>query len=339
MEVRKTNKKLDILKKNNHLESPFISRIEQFNDNYVLYHNEGHYSTLMEISNPILQYSGNANLYYEYHRTFLNISKILGENYILQKQDIFFDAKYKGKQTEDFLSQKYFQHFEGRKYKDVKTYLTITRKIKRGNFFTYNEKYFESFLIKIRKVSDVLKEAKFNPKPLNEREITFLLKRFFSFCFDTENIKFDNFFAGDSDLKIRNKHLKTIPLIDIDEINFPNKIKPYSTENLGYNFPVDLFSFIANVPDVETIVYNQVISISNQKKELMDLEKKKKRHSSVPDPQNEMAVTDIDNALAKIAQDNDLLINSHFSFMIFGTEDANVNASNYIEQALFKSRD
>ena len=167
-------------------------------------------------------------------------------------------------------------------------------------------------------------------------EITFLLKRFLSFCFDTENIKFDNFFAGDSDLKIRNKHLKTIPLIDIDEINFPNKIKPYSTENLGYNFPVDLFSFIANVPDVETIVYNQVISISSQKTELMDLEKKKKRHSSMPDPANEMAVTDIDSALAKIAQDNDLLINSHFSFMIFGTEDANVNASNYIEQALFK---
>ena len=324
------------MKKNNHLESPFIGRIEQFNDHHLLYHNEGHYSTIIEIANPILQYSGDKSLYYEYHSTFLNISKILGENYILQKQDIFFDAEYKGKQSEDFLSKKYFEHFEGRKYKAVKTYLTITRKIKRSNFFTYNHRDFENFIIKVRKVSDVLKESRFNPKPLDEKEITFLLKRFISFCFDTDNVKFDNILAGDSDLKIRNKHLKIIPLIDIDEINFPNKIKPYSTENLGYNFPVDLFSFIANVPDVETIVYNQVISISNQKTELMDLERKKKRHSSIPDPANEMAVLDIESALAKIAQDNDLLINSHFSFMIFGTEDANVNASNYIGQALFK---
>jgi len=317
-------------------EWPFLNDMDEYNDNCIYYHKEGHYSTTMEISNPILQYSGSEDLYYEFHHNFLNILKILGENYILQKQDIFFDAEYKGKQSDDFLSQKYFEHFEFRKYKDVKTYLTITRKIKRSNFFTYNKKAFDDFLIKIRKVSDVLKEAKFKPNPLTKRETTFLLKRFKGFSFDTEIIKFDNYFVGDTDITTRNKHLKIIPLIDIDEVNFPNKIKPYSTENLGYKFPVDLFSFIANVPDVETLIYNQVISIPNQKQELMGIEKKKKKHSSMPDPANEMAITDIDNALAKIAQDNDLLIHSHCSFMLFGTEDANVNASNYIDQALFK---
>lgn len=323
------------MKKNKTFELPFIG-IEQINDIHILYHDEGHYSTIIEISNPILQYSGDDQLYYDYHRTFLNIVKILGEDYILQKQDIFFDAKYKGIKTEDFLSQKYFEHFEGRTYKDVKTYVTITKKIKRNNFFTYNDRDFENYLTKVRKIIDILKDSKYHPKPLNEKETTHLIKRFVGFSFNDENIKITNIGTSNENLKIGDKRLKTISLVDIDEINFPNKILPYTEENYGYNFPVDLFSFIAKTPNIETLVYNQVISVSNQKQELMNLEKKKKRHSSMPDPANDIAVADINNSLESIAKNNDLLINCHFSFMVFGTENGIISATNYIEQALFK---
>lgn len=322
-------------KKKKNIESPFIGMevIKGFN---ILYHEEGHYSTIINISNPILEFSGDEKLYYEYHRTFLNIIKILGENYIVQKQDIFFDQTYSGKVPEDFLSKKYFEHFDGRKYKENRTYLTITRKIKRSNFFTYNEKEFDSFITKIKKVFDVLKENKFVPKVLNQKETTFLTKRFVSLSFDSNIIRMDNIKAGDEDLKINSKTLKILPFIDIDEINFPNKIQPYRMENIGYDFPVDLSSFISKTPNVETLVYNQIISISNQKQELMNLEKKRKRHTSMPDPANNIAVNDIDMALASIAQNNDLLVNCHFSLMLYGSDDDVVNASNYIEQSLFK---
>lgn len=321
--------------KKKNIESPFIG-MEEISDFNIIYHEEGHYSTIINISNPILEYSGNEKLYYNYHRTFLNIIKILGEDYLVQKQDIFFDQKYEGKKSEDFLSQKYFEHFKGRKYKANKTYLTITKKIKRSNFFTYNEKEFTTYLTKVKKVFDVLKEAKFMPVALNKKESTFLTKRFISMSFKDSIIKMDNVKSSDENLKINSKTLKILPLIDIDEINFPNKIQPYSVENIGYEFPVDLCSFISKTPDVETLIYNQIISISNQKKELMNLEKKKKRHSSMPDPANDIAVNDIEMALAHIAQNNELLINCHFSLMLYGSSDAVVNATNYVEQSLFK---
>ncbi len=323
------------MKKDKSFQSPFIG-IEEIQGVSVLYHNEGHYSTVLEIKNPILQYSGDETLYYEYHRTLMNIVKILGENFILQKQDIFFDQTFKARTSKDFLSQKYFEHFQGRKYKEYKTYLTITRKVKRSAFFTANEKDFENFLTKIFKIIDVLKDAKFFIEPLSSKAVSELLKRFSGFSFNDATIKRDNIEASKENLRIRSKVLKTISLIDIDEINFPNKIKPYSIENLGYHFPVDLCSFISKTPDVETIIYNQVISIPNQKQALSNLERKKKRHASMPDPANDLAVKDIELALENIARNNELLVNSHYNIMVFGKENDVINALNYIDLALSK---
>jgi len=317
-------------------ESPFIAPLEVIKDCTLLYHREGHYNTTFKIHNPILEFSGDEQLYYDYHRTITNIIKILGEDFILQKQDIFSDQYYKGKKTEDFLSQKYFNHFDGRYYKKLETYITITRKVKRGNFYVFNQKEFDSYLSKTKKVFDVLSEAKFNPIRLSISENVMLIKRFVSMSFKNNVPKMDNIKAGDEDLRINSKVLKVLPFVDIDEVNFPNKIKPYSIDNIGYDFPVDLCSFISKIPNVETIVYNQIIDISSQKKELMNLEKKRKRHTSMPDPANNIAVEDIDDALKHIAQNNELLINCHFSLMLYGTEDAVANATNYVEQSLFK---
>lgn len=323
------------MRKGKSFESPFIG-IEEIDGISVLYHNEGHYSAVLEIKNPILQYSGDENLFYDYHRTLMSIVKILGEKYILQKQDIFFDQTFKGKTSEDFLSQKYFEHFEGRKFKEFKTYLTITRKIKRNSFFTANERDFENFVTKIHKVIDVLKDARFYIKPLNPKETSLLLKKFSGFSFNDTTIKRDNIEASRENLRIRSKVLKTISLIDIDEINFPNKIKPYSIENLGFPFPVDLCSFISKTPYVETVVYNQVISIPNQKQILSNLERKKKRHGSMPDPANDLAVKDIDLALENIARNNELLVNSHYNIMLYGNETDVTNGLNFIDLALSK---
>ncbi len=321
--------------KNKAFELPFIGQ-EKIDGLNILYHTEGHYSSIIKISNPIIEYSGNDRLYYDYHRVFSNILKVLGEDYILQKQDIFYDQKYnKPNQNDDYLSQKYFENFKGRNYKDIKSYITITRKVKRSKFFTYNKKEFEEFLNKTEKIYSIFDDNGFNPKKLNKKETTLLIKKYVSFSFKDKYINIDNFDAGSDKIKIRDKYLKTLSLIDIDEINFPSEIRPYSEKNIGYSFPVDLLNFLVDTPNIESLIYNQVISISNQKSELMNLERKKKRHSSMPDPANKLAIEDIEMALNSIAKDNELLIDSHYSIMMYGDKANLTTATNYLDSYLF----
>lgn len=321
--------------KKNKLELPFIG-IEKQGDFQIVYHEAGHHSTVFEISNPILEFSGDKEIYYTYHNLFNNIVKIIGEGYIIQKQDIFFDNLFQGtSKHKDYLSEKYFENFKGRKYKTIKTYLTITKTIKRGNFFTYNDKDFKNYVNKINKVYDLLKDNHFLPHFLNEKEVTFLFKRYLSFSFTDSRIKLDNLKAEAEKLTIRNKTLKSVNLIDIDQINFPGTIKPYITKNIGYEFPMDLMSFLSSDNDIETLIYNQVISIPNQRAAKNALERKKKRHVSMPDPANDIAVKDIDNVLENIAINNDLLIKSHFSLMLYGVEQEVETAFNSLEASLF----
>ncbi|MCG8226384.1 TraG family conjugative transposon ATPase [Tenacibaculum finnmarkense] len=322
------------MKKNKTFNLPFIG-MEEVSEYNIYYHEEGHYISTFEIVNPILTYSGNSEKYYQYQRVFTNIVKNLGDDFIVQKQDILYTTKYKGKDHKDYLSQKFFDNFKGREYKTIKSYLTIIKTVKRGNMFTFNEKEFNNFINKVNKVFELLKSEKFKPKKLSEKDLTILLKRFLSFSFSEELPKLDNIKSTDEHLIIRGKTLKTISLIDIDEINFPSQIKPYSIEDLGYDFPRDLFSFLSETPSIETLVYNQVIQIPNQKTEINGLERKKKRHTSMPDPANVIAVSDIDDVLYNIAKNNDLLVNSHYSLMLYGKEEDVTYATNFLESALF----
>lgn len=322
------------MKKNKTFNLPFVG-IENISGYNVCYHEQGHYITTFEIVNPILTYSGNREKYYQSHRVFTNIVKNLGDDYILQKQDILFTSYYEGRTHKDYLTQKFFDNFQGRQYKAIKSYITIIKTVKRGKMFTYKKKDFDNFINKINKVFELLKDEKFQPKKLSEKDLTILLKRFLAFSFSEKLPKLDNIKASKEDLQVRGKVLKTISLIDIDEINFPSQIKPYSVEDLGYEFPRDLFSFLSETPNIETLVYNQVIKIPNQKSEINGLERKKKRHTSMPDPANHIAVEDIDNVLHNIAKNNELLVNSHYSLMLYGSNEDVTYATNFIESALF----
>lgn len=56
----------------------------------------------------------------------------------------------------EYLSDAYFNYFEGRPYTECRTYLTITQEGKKGRFSQYDEKKWNDFLIKLRKVIDQL---------------------------------------------------------------------------------------------------------------------------------------------------------------------------------------
>jgi conjugation system TraG family ATPase len=101
-------------------------------------------------------------------------------------------------------------------------------------------------------------------------------------------------------------------------------------------FPVDFMSFLFKVPGADVIVFNQVIEIPNQVVTLRKLEQKKKRHSGIPDPANQLCVEDIDLLLNDVARENKLLVNCHFNILVAASAAAIQKAVNFVENSLFQ---
>lgn len=96
--------------------------------------------------------------------------------------------------------------------------------------------------------------------------------------------------------------------------------------------PVDLLSHIDSIPGAETVIYNQMIFMPNQKRELSLLDKKKNRHSSIPNPSNEMAVEDIKRVQEVIARESKQLVYTHYNLVVCTDIDTDIQkCTNHLE--------
>ncbi|MFD3002661.1 TraG family conjugative transposon ATPase [Pontibacter toksunensis] len=319
--------------KNKHFTLPYIGIDRDVHD--ILYHEAGDHSVVVRITNPVLQYAADVDAYTNFHYVFSNIVRLVGSGYTLQKLDIFARKQFKGRASSDFLSQKYNEAFAGREYRDITTYLTLTRDVKRSAFFTYEAKDFKAFQRNITKVVELLESKGFLPHVLVEKEIKALISRLLAFNFSDEVYGLSNFSATEEGIKSGKKTIKSISLVDVDEINFPASITPHTDVNLGFNLPVDLLHFLHKIPATDCVIYNQVIQIPDQRGEVNKLIAKRKRHTSIPDPANDLAVEDIDRVMADIARENQLLVHGHFNILVSAQEQHIDRAVNYIESALF----
>lgn len=101
--------------------------------------------------------------------------------------------------------------------------------------------------------------------------------------------------------------------------------------------PVDLMSHVTKIPGASTVVYNQIIYIPNQRKELAALEKKKNRHASMPNPSNLIAVEDIKQVQDIIARENKMLVYGHFNMIVCCPADTDMQKpTNQLENAFNK---
>ena len=81
-------------------------------------------------------------------------------------------------------------------------------------------------------------------------------------------------------------------------------------------------------------MYNQVIFLPNQKRELSLLDKKKNRHASIPNPNNQMAVEDISRVQEVIARESKQLVYTHFNMMVAVDADTDLQkCTNHLENA------
>ncbi|WP_207423775.1 TraG family conjugative transposon ATPase [Desertivirga brevis] len=306
----------------------------------VLYTMGGEFSVVFELKNPVLQYTPDPDLYENFHLLMLNLVKILGEGYIIQKQDLFVRDSFQGRESEEFLTQKYNQHFRGRCCIRLKTYLVITRRVRKGAFFVYDGNALNQFHEHIAKVWDLLGSAGIDCRLLEDAEIDTYLKRLMALDFTSGNIVLNNFRSTPSQLESGTKAIRIISLVDSETVDLPESVSPYTLRSEGTelrNFPCDNMTFLATVPQADIVLYNQVIEIPPQQSTLHKLELKKKRHSGVPDPANLLCVEDIAKLLGDVARDNQLIVYAHFSIAVSSPLELIDKAVNYIESALFQN--
>ena len=307
--------------------------------NTVLFSARGDCSVIIEVENPVQQYCTDADQYFAYTDVLNNIVQTLGEGYALQKQDIFSKQSYHHEVTEDmpFLSKCYFKYFEGRPYTEITTYLIITQEAVKSAFVKYDPKAWQEFHVKVDKVMDILKERNIRHRKLNRQEVDEYLHRFMAFQFKSGPFSMRNFKSTDEYLNMGDRIVKSVNLVDVDVINLPTFVRPYlSTSVNGYHIATDLFAFLTSVPDVDCIVYNQVVQIPQQRRLLRKLQGKAKRHGSMPDPSNKIAKADIEVVLDLIAKENKLLVNSNFNILVSCPFDKLATVTSYMEAKLYE---
>lgn len=301
----------------------------------IVYTKTGEYSAILKIENPVQKYSANTDGYYEFTHLFSAIAQTLGEGYAIHKQDIFIRKQFEDGSGDlhEFLSAAYFRYFNGRHYTDSVCYLTITQESKKSRLFSFDNKKWRDFLVKIRKVHDLLHDAGVQAVFLNETEASSYVDRFFAMDFKNKTVSMTNFKASDENLSMGDKRCKVYSLVDVDCVSLPSLIRPYSNIEVNNSeMPVDLLSAIDSIPNAETVVYNQIIFLPNQKRELALLDKKKNRHASIPNPGNQMAVEDIKRVQEVIARESKQLVYTHYNLIVAVPADTDLQkCTNHLE--------
>ena len=303
----------------------------------VLYTKTGEYSAVLRMENPVQKYSANIDSYYEFTSLLTAVAQTLGEGYAIHKQDVFVRKQFEDVTGDrhEFLSSAYFRYFKGRMYTDSVCYLTITQESKKSSLFSFDGKKWRDFLVKIRKVHDQLHDAGIQAEFLDKPQANAFVDRYFVMNFKDRIVSMTNFKVDDETVSMGGKRCKVYSLVDVDCAALPSLVRPYTNiEVNNAEMPVDLLSVIDSIPEAETVVYNQIIFLPNQKRELAALDKKKNRHASIPNPGNQMAVEDIKRVQEIVARESKMLVYSHFNLVVGVSADTDIQkCTNYLENA------
>ncbi|MGP2571465.1 TraG/VirB4 family ATPase [Ornithobacterium rhinotracheale] len=295
----------------------------------------------IKIKNIVEQYSADPDRYEKFHTVLNQVVSIIGENHIVQKLDIFAKKKYVAEKETEFLQQKYSEHFDGRLYKTIDTILLFTDLLdKNKKKYKFSEKAYKELRDKSEKVFMLLEQSDCEPEWLHEKDFEYYIGGTLRMNFSNLPV-FNNIKSTNEHLRIGKDYVKTISFVDVENIDLPNEIEPYTTlggNGAVSNLAVDNFSFLNELEDYQTIIYNQVIAIPPQVQRQRELDKKKKKHEGVAKnaPSNAIVAEEIEDLLHNIAVDGQLIVDAHFS-LVFACEDFEKleQTSSMIENKLF----
>lgn len=278
---------------------------------------------LFKYRNPNVRYNGDYDAYTNFHRKFISIIKQTGEDFVIQKTDYINEKFYETIEdldNIDYLNKKYHEHFHGRPYKGIDTFISITRKdynrTRVDEDTTSGELYFISLMrdileyfhedeVEVFKDKDVVKNTILNFFNLNPLDSVVRYKNIKKHVASPAN----NY----NYLQVDDKFINTISVLNNEVISLPNYFTPYlEVGDLGSpNYPVHPFTFLWDIEG--DVIYNQIISIKQQRDEITKLEAKQKKHKGIPDPSNILAVQDIDEALNDIVETNEVIVDCQFT--------------------------
>lgn len=311
--------------------------VEDIDSVGVLYTKTGEFSAILAMQNPVQKYCADINEYGSFSNLMTSLMATLGEGYAIHKQDILTRKNFHScdEGNKEFLSRSYFKYFEGREYKDCTTYITITQENKKSRLFSYDGKKWKDFLVKVGKVRDQLRDRGINSKFLTAKEAKFFVDQYLSQDYTSEHVSLNNFKVGEEQIGVGERKFKIYSLVDVDSVVLPTLIRPYT--NIEVNnicMPVDLLALIGNVPEAKSVVFNQVVFLPSQKQEMSKLAKKKNRHSSLPNPSNQIAVDDITRVEELVARESKQLVHCHFNLVVTVDKDVDIQkCTNYLENA------
>lgn len=292
--------------------------IEEVDGIGVYYTKTGEFSATVKIVNPVQKYCADINEYYSFSSLLTSLMSTLGEGYAIHKQDVFVRKGFEPEGgNKEFLSESYFRYFGGREYTDCITYLTITQENKKSRLMSYDNKKWQDFQVKLGKVQDQLRDRGIDAHYLNKKEAKRFINQYYTQNYTQKNLSHNNYKVTDEYIGIGSKKFKIYSLVDVDCIVVPELIKPYTNIDVNnVTMPVDLMSMLDSIPDSVNVVFNQIIFLPNQRQELSKLAKKKNRHSSLPNPSNEIAVEDIKKVEELTARENKQLVYCHYNIVI-----------------------
>jgi conjugation system TraG family ATPase len=135
--------------------------------------------------------------------------------------------------------------------------------------------------------------------------------------FTRDIVSMNNFKVDDECIHMGDRKCKVFSLVDVDNVGLPALVRPYHhMEVNNTSMPVDLLTAIDSIPEAETVIYNQMIYVPGQKRELSQLDKKKNRHASMPSPSNQIAVEDIKRVQEVIAREGKQLVYTHYNLIV-----------------------
>ena len=264
----------------------------------ILYTKNGDYSAVLEMENPVLKYSANIDAYYGFTSLLNSLT-------------------------------------QAREYTDARTYLVITQESRGSKLFSYDARKWRDFMVKAVKVRDQLRDAGIACSFLGKKEASDYVDRYFALDFTSPTVSMTGLKVDEEEILMGDRKCRFYSLVDVDSVALPSLIRPFtSIEVNNSSMPVDLVAAVDSVPDAQTVIYNQVIFMPGQKKEMSALEKKRNRHGSIPSPANQMAVEDIKAVQEVIAREGKQLVYCHFSIGVVTGRDTDIHkCTNYLENA------
>ena len=323
--------------KRKHMLRDIYFSVEDIDGIGVLYTKTGEYSAILKMENPVQKYASNTDSFYDFTRLMTAIMAALGEGYALHKQDIFVRRRFNAESDRKaFLWEAYFRYFRDREYIDSETYITITQENRKSVLLSYDAKKWRDFRLKIRKVHDLLKDGGVEARFLTKAEADVFVSRFYAMDFNDDTLSMNNIKADSEQLAMGDKVCRLYSLVDVDCVSLPSVIRPFTNiEVNNATMPVDLMSILDNIPGADCVVYNQMVFVPGQKRELAQLEKKKNRHASMPSPSNRIAAEDIKSVQDMVARENRQLVYVHCNIAVMMPADTDMQkCTNYLENSL-----